>query len=69
MKVRFVSAVMVLAVLAAAVVLSACGGSGGTTTVSAEAEQIGPDALTQAASPSDAELEGGAGANLADRRR
>jgi PQQ-dependent dehydrogenase (methanol/ethanol family) len=62
LKVRVVSVVVVLAVFAA-VVLSACGGSGGTTTTSAASEQIGPDALAQSASPSDAELEAGAGAN------
>ncbi|HVW46523.1 MAG TPA: PQQ-binding-like beta-propeller repeat protein [Solirubrobacterales bacterium] len=61
----------------AVLALAACGGSGGTTTTSststspsggesttaAETTQISPRSLVEAASPSDAELEEGAGAN------
>lgn len=63
MKVRLVSVWVSLAVVVAAIGLTACGGSGGTTTTSAGSEQIGPDALARSASPSDAELEAGAGVN------
>lgn len=69
------SAVLIAATaVLAALVLAACGGSGGTTTTSSTAASgtenaaatsgpISSQALVEAASPSDAELEEGAGAN------
>lgn len=65
MKVRLVSVWVLLAAAAVALGLSACGGSGGTTTVSSTGAgpNITRDQVVQAASPSDAELETAPAAN------